>query len=393
MKKQYFIRICVSTLLFAAATILFGAEPLEIVPPEQLGFDSGLTKKIDSIVGEMLEQNKTCGLVVAVGCGDKIAYLKAFGNRQVKPAPEPMKTDTLFDMASITKPVATATAMAILYDEKKYSLDDPVAKYLPEFGENQKSEITIRDCLIHASGLRDSCIDQKTTHDRSDVWKAICQSTPVSKRGEEYKYQCSNFITLCFLAERLSGKSLKEFTEERIFAPLEMDDTMFVPDEERKKRSSTTEFVDGRWLQGVVHDPNARTMDGISGNAGLFSTAPDLAVFSAMILNGGALQRNGKEVRIISKDTLALWTADYAIHGDLRGLGWDKRSSHSSNRSSLYTEKAFGHGGFTGTSLWIDPGHHLFVIVLGNRLHPEFRDNLINRQAARIGTAVVESIR
>ena len=402
--------------------------------PEELGFAPGFEAAIDAAAQKSLDAGETPGLVIAVGRGNRLAYLKAFGFRQIEPEPLAMTTDSIFDMASVTKPVATATAIGILLDAGKIELDKPIAFYLPEFGRNGKEQITIADCLTHTAGLRDPSFE-RYRGSREEIWSKLCDLypshlsfsvvpakntpdhevvrggsgkksnvgsiTPGAPRGESYCYQCVHFITLAFLVEKISGEPFERFTAERIFQPLGMFDSGFVPDEAKKSRSVTTEFDEASqtWLRGVVHDPPARGLGGVSGNAGLFSTAPDLAVFAAMMLGGGTLRTDEDHAAtILSPETTALLTAPRSVPLEeedrrfvggkatgLRSYGWDIRSPHSGNRAANYSDRAFGHGGFTGTVLWIDPGHDLFVIVLGNRLHPKRQNNHINRLGAEIG--------
>jgi uncharacterized protein YbbC (DUF1343 family) len=314
-----------------------------------------------------------------------------------------MTVDTVFDMASITKPVATATSIMILLEKGKIKLGQRVTDWIPEFGQNEKDNITIFDLLTHQSGL----LPDNPLRDYEDGPEAalqrICQLTLQAPTGTRFIYSDVNYILLGEIVRRASGRPLDQFAREEIFLPLGMHDTMFRPDEARRERAAPTEQRDGRWMQGEVHDPRAWRLGGVAGHAGLFSTAEDLAIYAQMMLERGQYGN----VRVLSPATVATMTRGYRILGGqrstqegvpfnppifLRGLGWDKRSGYSINRGELFTESAFGHGGFTGTVLWIDPGLDLFFIFLSNRVHPDGK-GLVNPLAGRIATVVAASIR
>ena len=397
--------------LFAFLPLLPGAEPysLPVKTPEELNFDPRLTEWIDGIANEMISEDETSGVVIAVGRQSGLAYLKAFGNRQVEPEILPMEVNSVFDMASVTKCVATATSMAVLFDRRKYDLDDPLCRFMPSFAQNGKEDVTIRLCLEHMSGINPVWFLNYHAGSVNEIWDRVMAEPLLAPAGTAYRYICQNFLILGKLVEVLSGEKLGDFAEENIYRPLGMLDTGFRPKDkfieasETEKadaenwydRCATTEFDKDRgWIKGVVHDPQAWVIGGHGGNAGLFATAPDLAVFASMMLGKGTLvKENGSKVQILSPDTWRLWTAPWQVAGGVHGLGWEKRrSAGTAARSWNYSPSAFGHTGFTGTAFWIDPDHDLFVILLGNRLHPKRRNNTANRRAATIGTIAVDAI-
>ena len=373
------------------ATAVTAAEPppkLPKVPPAEAGMDSQRLAHIDQVVAEGLAKRQMPGCVVAVGHRGKIVWLKAYGHKQVKPAKVPMTVDTVFDMASITKPVATATSIMALVEQGQLRIAERVSAYVPEFAAEGKKDITLFQLLTHQGGL----IPDNSLKDYQDgprrSMERIYALKLVAKPGEKFIYTDVGFIMLADLVHKITGKNVHEFSQQQIFRPLGMADTGYKPGLAQRKRAAPTERRDGEWMQGEVHDPRAYLLGGIAGHAGLFSTAEDLAVYAQMMLGGG--QYAG--VRILNSRTVDVMTAPQAVSSGKRGLGWDKRTGYSSNRGELFTDRAFGHGGFTGTSLWMDPGLNLFVIFLSNRLHPDGTGK-INRLAGRIGTVAAAAIR
>ncbi|MFN0020579.1 MAG: serine hydrolase domain-containing protein [Pirellulaceae bacterium] len=391
-----------ATYLLTGILVLFtgldaaAAEPaagrLPHVTPADVGLNAEKLQQIDAIVQEGLDQKKMPGCVVLVGRRDKIVMLKAYGSKRLEPAVEPMTTDTVFDLASLTKPIATATSVMILVDQQKLKIDEPVATYLPEFATNGKEKVTVRQLLIHVSGL----IPDNSIKDYDDgpekaierVFALKLQTPP----GERFAYSDMNFVVLGELIKKLSGKSVHEFSSEHIFQPLGMNETMFLPGEELKLRAAPTEKRGGKWMLGEVHDPRAFKLGGVAGHAGLFSTAEDLAIYASMMLGRG--ERDGK--RILSEDAWKQMTAPNKVparrnngtpYEGLRGLGWDIQTGYSINRGESFSPAAFGHGGFTGTAIWIDPDKDLFLIFLSNRVHPDGK-GLVNPLIGKIGTVV-----
>lgn len=349
--------------------------------------DSQRLAHIDKVVAEGLAKRQMPGCVVAVGHRGKIVWLKAYGHKQVKPVPVPMTVDTVFDMASITKPVATATSIMALVEQGQLRIAERVSAYVPEFAVEGKKDITLFQLLTHQGGLiPDNSLKDYQDGSRRSM-ERIYALKPIAEPGEKFIYTDVGFIMLADLVRKITGKNVHEFSQQHIFHPLGMTDTGYKPTLPQRKRAAPTETRNGEWMQGEVHDPRAYLLGGIAGHAGLFSTAEDLAVYAQMMLGGG--QYAG--VRILSPRAVDVMTAPQAVSSGKRGLGWDKRTGYSSNRGELFTDRAFGHGGFTGTSLWMDPGLDLFVIFLSNRLHPDGKGK-INRLAGRIGTVAAAAI-
>jgi uncharacterized protein YbbC (DUF1343 family) len=356
--------------------------------PEEVGMDGRHLARIDQIVAQGIAERKMPGCVVCIGRRGRIVYFKAYGNRQAQPTELPMTTDTVFDMASITKPVATATSIMLLVERGQLSLGDKVASLIPEFAANDKGQITIRDLLIHQSGLIADNPVSDYEQGSDEALRRICQLKLESPTGTKFIYSDVNYILLGEIIRRVSGKPVHEFSQENIFRPLGMSETGYLPSEELKKRAAPTEQRNGQWIQGEVHDPRAHLLGGVAGHAGLFSTASDLAIYAQMLLQEG--EHDG--VRVLSPRTVAVMTRGYKVSTGLRGLGWDKRTGYSINRGELLSESAFGHGGFTGTVLWIDPELELFVIFLSNRLHPDGK-GLVNPLAGKISSVAAAAIR
>jgi uncharacterized protein YbbC (DUF1343 family) len=359
-----------------------------VVRPEEAGMDPAKLAQIDAVVDEGLRAKNMPGCVVAIGRQGKLVLLRAYGYRQILPDRAAMTTDTVFDMASLTKPVATATSVMLLVEQGKIRVEDPVVKHVPEFGQNGKETITVLQLLTHQSGL----VADNPLGDYRDgpekAWERIAALGPLAEPGAKFIYSDVNYIVLGGLVKRVSGRRLDEFSREHIYVPLGMTETGFLPPEALRRRAAPTEKRDGKWMCGEVHDPRAFLLGGVAGHAGLFSTASDLAVYAQMMLGRG--QYGG--VRVLAAETVDQMTKPYKVPGGgLRGLGWDMRTGYSSNRGKTFSPRAFGHGGFTGTVLWIDPQHELFVIFLSNRLHPDGK-GAVNPLAGRIGAIAVEAI-
>jgi uncharacterized protein YbbC (DUF1343 family) len=379
------ISLAAMLLLAANATAAPAGPPA--APPEKVGMSAERLSQIDRVVAEGLKDHCMPGCVVMVCRQGKTVFLRAYGDRQVSPTRIPMTTDTVFDLASLTKPVATATSVMLLVERGKLKLDDPVAKTLPEFGRNGKEKITVLQLLTHQGGL----VADNSLSDYDDgpakAREKLLALKPIAAPGERFIYSDVGFMVLGELVRRAAGKDPAEFARENIYRPLGMSETGYLPDEPLRKRAAPTERRGGQWMQGEVHDPRAFQVGGVAGHAGLFSTAADLAVFAQMLLGDGEY----RGTKVLSRESVAEMTKSRKVPHGLRGLGWDVKSGYSSNRSPAYSDRAFGHGGFTGTSLWIDPQRELVVIFLSNRLHPDGKGS-VNRLAARIGTIAVEAI-
>jgi CubicO group peptidase (beta-lactamase class C family) len=282
-----------------------------------------------------------------------------------------MTVDTIFDIASLTKVVATMPAAMILLQQGKLKLDDSVAKYIPAFARRGKGNITIRHLLIHYSGLpSDLRLPKKRKIPAKTVLTQINQIKPLASPGEKFIYSDLGFIVLGKVIERVSGMSLDKFTQQRIFAPLMMESTRFRPSaHDRALIAPTERGKDGRFMRGQVHDPLAAALGGVAGDAGLFSTGEDLTRFCEMLLNQGNLDG----VQILSPDVVREMGSPQSppLKQNVRGFGWDIQSTYSSVKGSHFSSRSYGHTGYTGTSLWIDPETHSYLIILTNRVHPD----------------------
>ena len=388
-RRQYW---CVGIICIGFVLWLLIASPvvagLPLAEPASVGLDAQRLQRIDAIVAEGLAEKKMPGCVVCVGRHGKIALLKAYGQKQLQPSELPMTTDTVFDMASITKPMATATSIMLLIERGQLRLNDKVTSFLPEFAANDKESITIHDLLIHHSGLLADNAIADYDQGPAEAIKRICELKLLNPIGTKFVYSDVNFILLGEIIQRVSGKSVHEFARENIFAPLGMSATGYLPSDALRARTAPTEQRDGHWMQGEVHDPRAFKLGGVAGHAGLFSSAEDVAIYAQMMLGRG--EYGG--VRVLSPQTVARMIRGDRVSSGVRGLGWDKRTGFSTNRGELLSDAAFGHGGFTGTVLWIDPELDLFFVFLSNRVHPNGK-GLVNPLAGRIATVVASAVR
>lgn len=349
--------------------------------------DASLESRVEHVVARALERGEMPGCVVLVGRREGIVFERAYGNRRVEPDTVTMTTDTLFDMASLTKPMATATSVMILIERGQLRLQDKVAKFFPEFAAKGKENVTVEQLLVHSSGL----IPDNSLDDYDDGWTSarpkICALEPLAAPGQQFKYSDVGFILLGKIIESVTGKPVSQFAQEEVFDKLGMQDSGYLPVGDLRARAATTEQRDGAWLVGEVHDPRAAKMGGVAGHAGLFSTAGDLAIYAQMMLQRG--QYGGE--RILSPAGVAEMIRPRTIGDHRRGLGWDCKSAYSRNRGEFMTDRSFGHGGFTGTAMWIDPGLNLYVVFLSNRLHPDGVGE-VNDLAGRIGTIACAAI-
>jgi uncharacterized protein YbbC (DUF1343 family) len=343
-----------------------------------------LASALDGAVEDAMAEGKMPGAVVVVGRHDRVLHRRAYGFRQVQPDQAPMTLDTLFDLASLTKPLATATSILVLAERGAIRLDDPLAKYVPECGGGGKTAITLRHLLLHVSGLPADTATDDFAHGRDEAIRHICDANLRAAPGVRSIYSDVGFILLEEVVRRVTSQELPAFASGAIFAPLGMRDTGFVPSEERRTRAAWTERVDGAWRVGVVHDPRAFRLGGVAGHAGLFSTADDLALYARAILGGG--QVDGK--RVLSARSVAAMAAPYDVPGGIRTLGWQVDSRW---RGEGLSPRAFGHFGFTGTAVWIDPDKDLFTVVLTNRVHPDGTGDA-KPLVARINTLAAQAI-
>ncbi|HWR15407.1 MAG TPA: exo-beta-N-acetylmuramidase NamZ domain-containing protein [Terriglobales bacterium] len=342
---------------------------------------------VDAILKAAVAEKAPPGAVVVVGHNGRIVYRKAFGYRSLEPTQEPMTLDTVFDMASLTKCVATATAITRMFELGQIRLNDPVSKYLPEFAQNGKKDITIRQLVTHYSGLRpDLDLKEPWTGYETAIRMAMAEQLQ-DVPGSRFVYSDINYIVLGELIHKISGMSLDKYTEAHIFKPLKMTRTTFNPPIAWRPKIAATEYDEnGVMLKGIVHDPTARRMGGVAGHAGLFSTGDDVAKYAFAMLKGGAPVLNELSVEKMSTPQNA------PIGPSLRGIGWDIDSPFASNRGELLPVGSYGHTGFTGTSLWIDPVTNTFVVVLGNGVHPRGGAALVALRT-KVATAVAAALK
>ena len=352
------LRVIVTVLTLA------GKEGLPVKAPDAVGMSSSRLEAIDRVVQRGISAGGYPGASVVVGRKGATVWEKGFGKLSWSPVSSNVDADkTIYDIASLSKVVGTTTAIMILYDEKKVDLDAPVFRYLPAFSGGLKDQVTVRELLTHRSGLpagRDLWRVARSPQEARDM---VLSSSLVYAPGSNYVYSDLGADVLGMIVEKVSGERLDIFLERRVFGPLGMRDTFYRPADSVRYRIAPTEVTPPRGypLQGEVHDENAYALGGIAGHAGLFSTAADLSIFAQMMLSGGTYDG----VHIMSEPTVALFTRRTAGH---RALGWDTADGDYGSGQYL-TQRAYGHTGFTGTSIWIDPDREMFVILLTNRVH------------------------
>jgi uncharacterized protein YbbC (DUF1343 family)/CubicO group peptidase (beta-lactamase class C family) len=357
--------------------------------PATTEIDSPRFARISQVARQEIAAGHVPGAVILVGHQGRIVYRKAFGLRAVEPCPEPMRVDTIFDLASLTKVVATTIAVMELVDRGRLHLDAPVAKYWPAFAANGKGSITIRQLLMHTSGLRPGLMSRFRWSDYDGAMAAIIKDHPVNTSGTKFCYSDVNFITLGEIVHRVSQMPLDVYCAKEVFGPLGMEDTCFKPPLKLKSRIAPSDYQGSGMRWGVVSDPTSYRMGGVAGHAGVFSTANDLAILAQMLIDHG--MRRGK--RILSEKTVAAMEKPRRIPGSsiLRGLGWDVHSPYSKIFDTSFPAGSFGHTGYTGTSIWIDPRSETFLIILTSRLHPNGKGNvkpLRVQTAAAVAAAV-----
>lgn len=424
---------CLLLSLFVYHSAYF-AQSLPSAKPEAAAMSSEKLNQIDDLVEKAIAEKNMPGAVVLVGRKGKIVFRKAYGRRSLVPTFEDMTVDTIFDVASLTKPIATATSVMILVEQGRLRLSDTIGDFIPEIEDENAKKVTIQQLLTHTSGYRpDFDLREKWTG-RDGMLTALKKETLRNPAGTKFVYSDIGFIVLGEIVGRLAnvdkpvesrnypkvtvkGREFLPFIGNNLFQPLLMKNTTFIPivnegfnlpDSQKKTNTqiAPTENIKGQQnylgstfegdeklgnkiLRGQVHDPTAYRMNGIAGHAGLFSTADDLARFCQMLLNGGIL--NGK--RILSAATVAKMTKPYVISekGETRGLGWDMNTGFSSNRGELFPLGSFGHTGFTGTGIWIDRVSQTFVIFLSNRVHPDGKGDITDVRA-KISTVAASAV-
>jgi len=345
---------------------------------------------VDKAINKAIEDKSFPGAVVLVWKAGNTVYEKAFGNYTYDPQSQKVYPHTIYDLASLTKVVATTTSAMICYDRELFSLDDKVIKYIPEFGVKGKENITVKNLLLHNAGLP----AWKKFYGRGlkydDVINEIYSSEIEYKTGEKTVYSDLGIITLGKIIEKVTNKSLDNFCEVEIFKPLEMNTTFYNPKDSLKKLCAPTE-TDDYWrmkiLQGEVHDETSAMLNGVAGHAGLFSIAEDIAKLMSVLMNKGKY----RDVQFIKQSTVELFTKRYSEEST-RALGWDTKSDSGSSAGIYFSKNSFGHTGYTGTSIWADPERNLFVVFLTNRVYPTRENTKIQKVRPQLHNAVIKSI-
>lgn len=372
-------------IVFVATVPAASADPSD--------FDLARMAWADKQIEAAIERGELPGAVLLVGRDDQVVYRKAYGNKAVKPAKVAMTPDTVFDMASVSKPVGCATSVMLLIERGQLNLSDRVSKYFPEFAANGKKDVTVEQLLLHRGGLvpDNSLSDYKGTPTES-LAKIFALKTTYEP-GTEFDYTDVGYIVLGELVKAVDGRPLDQFARQELFEPLGMKDTGYLPSDELKPRCAPTEQRDGRWMIGEVHDPRAYALGGFAGHAGLFSTADDMGRYCRMMLNGGTL--DGR--RILSEMTVREMTRGRCLPDGTgcRGYGFDVSTGYSSARGNLFEAgSTYGHTGFTGTMFWVDPHHRGYVVLLTNAVHPDGKGTVIDlrrRVATVVASAMIES--
>lgn len=363
---------------------------LPLVEPESAGFSSEGVAEIDAVVEDFLDQKAFPGGVLAVGYQGRLAYLKAFGHQTYDDDSPAVEVDTIYDLASLTKVVATTIMAMVLVDEGLLDLDKPVQDFLPLFQGPGKDQVTVRNLLTHSSGLVAFGDLYNEIRGKKAYLERIQAMDLEYAPGTKSVYSDYGMMLLGEILERVAGQSMEVFLQQRVYDPLGMVDTGFLPAEDLRSRIAPTE--DDPWrgyvAHGEVHDENAHALGGVAPHAGVFSTAPDLARFLQMILNGGVFEHQ----RIVSREIVEEWTRRVGIPESDRAIGWDTKSAEKSSAGKLFSPNSFGHLGYTGTSMWVDPERELFVILLTNRVHPTRENNLIRQVRPAVADAVVQAL-
>jgi uncharacterized protein YbbC (DUF1343 family)/CubicO group peptidase (beta-lactamase class C family) len=389
-------RICaVAVLLALSAQVALG----QAVSLERLA-------QMDAVIEAEIANKRLPGAVVLVGRKGRVVWRKSYGSRALEPAREPMTPDTIFDVASLTKVVATATSIMILVERGKLRLGDPVSLHIPELKGEGRDRITIEQLLTHISGYAPDFDLRERWTGYDEAIKRLVKEPLRNPPGTRFTYSDIGFIALGEVVARVGKMPLDQFAQQNIFGPLRMTSTGFRPSAALESRIAPTERRRGQlsylgdtavnagtegdvWLRGQVHDPTSYRMNGVAGHAGLFSTGNDLAIYCQMILNGGSYDG----VRVLSPLTVAQMTRPRIVSssGNTRGLGWDINTSYSTNRGEVFPLGSFGHTGFTGTSIWIDPASEMFVVFLSNRVHPDGKGD-VGPLRGRVASIVAASV-
>ena len=402
-------RILPTTVLLALVAQTALAQ-LPLAKPESVSISTERLAQMDALINQEISNKRLPGAVVLVGRKGRIVWDKAYGARALEPSREAMTSDTIFDLASLTKVVATTTSIMILVERGKLRLTDPVSLHIPELKGEGRDRITIEQLLTHVSGYAPDFDLRERWTGYDEAIKRLIKEPLRNPPGNRFTYSDIGFIALGEVVARVAGISLDQFAQKNIFGPLRMTSTGFRPSSALKARIAPTEKRRGQlsylgdtaanagaeaevWLRGEVHDPTSYRMNGVAGHAGLFSTANDLAIYCQMILNGGSYGG----VRVLAPLTVAEMSRPRVVSnsGGTRGLGWDLNTTFSTNRGDLFPLGSFGHTGFTGTSIWIDPASEMFVVFLSNRVHPDGRGDvgpLRGRVASIVAGAITDTV-
>jgi CubicO group peptidase (beta-lactamase class C family) len=380
------LSVALAMMLLAAATV--HGQAVSALPDKKL--DSKYTREFSSAIHQAVWDRVIAGATWHVehdgrwreGC---------YGFRAKAPEKEPITQDTIFDLASLTKVVATTPSIMLLVEQGRVKLDAPVQTYIPQFAGGARSRITVRHLMVHTSGLKPGL-------PRNPAWSGYnsgiawaCVAFPTTEPDEKFRYSDINFILLGEIVRRVSGEPLDVFAAKHLFQPLGMKDTCFNPPESWRARMAPTEKDEtDTLLRGVVHDPTSRRMGGVAGHAGLFSTVTDVSRYARMILNGGELDG----VRVLKPETVRLMTTSHTPPGmkDKRSLGWDMETAYSKPRGK-FGAQSFGHTGFTGTCLWIDPQSRSFYVFLSSRLHEPAKGSDVRKLYLKLGERASKALR
>ncbi len=360
--------------------------------PGTLGFDGTRLADVVAYLRTEVDSGAFPGAVIAVGRHGRLALLAPVGRYGLDDS-RPVEAGTLYDLASLTKVVGLTTACMLLVDAGRLELDAPIARYVPEFRGAMKDQVTVRHLLTHSAGLVADLPLYDSTTTRAAALAAVDTTTLLAPPGTSYRYSDLSAIVLMQAVERITGEPFDRFLAERVFGPLGMPATRFRPPASWRDRIAPTEHdtvFRHRWLRGEVHDESAARLGGVSGNAGLFSNALDLSRFAAMLLNGGAWDT----LQLIRAETVAAFTARQNLPpGSTRALGWDTPTdSGYSSAGAKLSRRSFGHTGFTGTSMWMDPDRDLFIILLTNRVHPTRANTAILAVRSRVADLVADAL-
>ncbi|HEX8696918.1 MAG TPA: serine hydrolase [Longimicrobium sp.] len=364
------------------------ASTLAPAPPEAVGMDGSLPARLDSLARAAVADSAASAVAIAVGRWGRLVHLRGYGTVDWAPGSPGVTDSTIFDLASLTKVVATTTAAMMLEEWGMLGLDQRVAYYLPGLADSAKQAITVRQIFTHSGGFEAFAPLHQRFRGREQYLQQISARPLRYAPGTQTVYSDWDLVLAGLVIERITGQPLDEWTQARVFRPLGMRDTGYRPPPSLRPRIAATEVDSARGgkIWGEVHDPNAWALGGVAGHAGLFSSARDLAVFAQMLLNGG--EYGG--VRIVRPQTLARWTAPQGPRSS-RALGWDTPSGQSS-AGHYFGPRSFGHTGYTGTSLWVDPERGLFVVLLTNRVNPTSQNQKHVALRRAVADAVQQSI-